>query len=137
MMDHGPRPTPDSEGPPTMTETPHPPPLPRPRPPSSIYSDELPIMLDLIREVSEELWEREDQAVAYYRGEIQALEDELALHRRVWNETITVANEVIRAITVIRKHVTKTAAAEARAGKDWVAFWGIYQKCVGSNPPYI
>ena len=118
MMDHGPRPTPDSEGPPTMTETPHPPPLPRPRPPSSIYSDELPIMLDLIREVSEELWEREDQAVAYYRGEIQALEDELALHRRVWNETITVANEVIRAITVIRKHVTKTAAAEARAGKD-------------------
>jgi hypothetical protein len=112
-------------------------PVLRPRPPSSIYSDDLPMMLDLIRRVSTDLWEQEAQAAAYYTGEIQALEDELALHRMVWNESIRVANEVIRTITAIRNHVTKVATAETRAGKEWVAFWDVYQKCIGSNPPYI
>lgn len=137
MMDHRPQSISDSEWPRTIAERAHPPPLPRPRPPSSIYSDDLPAMLDLIRQVSDDLWEQEDQAVAHYTGEIRALEDELVLYRRAWNETITVANKVIRSITLIRKHVTKIAAAETEAGKDWMAFWGIYQKSVGSHPPFI
>lgn len=120
-----------------MDESAHQTPWPRPRPPSSIYSGDLPIMLDLIHQVSEELWDQEDWAVAYYTREIQVLEEELELHRRTWNETIAVANKVIRVITAIRKHVTKIATAEASIGEDWLPFWKIYQKCVGANPPYI
>jgi hypothetical protein len=94
-------------------------------------------MLDLMEQVSEGIRLQAYQTIASYLRDIQALENELALHRSAWNGTITVANEVIKAITVIKKCVTKMNAKEASAGKDWMAFWGIYQESVGSHPPYI
>jgi hypothetical protein len=60
------------------------------RPTSSVYSDDLPIMLDLVREVEEEIRLKKYQTISCYMREIRALEEELALHRRVWNGTITV-----------------------------------------------
>lgn len=85
---------------------------------SANYSDDLPIILDLIGEVEEEIRLQEYQTISYYMREIRALEDELALHKRVWNRTTTVANKVIKAITVIRKGIVMMDKVEAGAGKD-------------------
>jgi hypothetical protein len=63
--------------------------------------------------------------------EIRALEDEVALHGRAWNGTTIVANEVIKAITFIGKGIVIIDKVEAGAGKDWMAFWRIYQDSVG------
>lgn len=46
---------------------------PSPRPPSSVYSNDLPIILDLIRQVLE-------KTIASYIREIHVLEEELALY---------------------------------------------------------
>jgi hypothetical protein len=120
-----------------MEEISHPISPPSPRPPSSVYSDDIPIMISLIRQVSEETRVQELQTIASYIEEIQALEDELALHRREWNGTIMLANEVIKVITVIKKGLITVHTNMARAEKNWLAFWGIFQESVGSHPPYI
>ncbi len=110
---------------------------PTPRPSSSIYSDDIPIMTSLTRLVSEEARVQGYQTIATYTNEIQALEKELALHRREWNETIMLVNEVIKAIMIIKKCLLTINTNEAKAERDWLAFWGIYQESVGSHPPFI
>ena len=80
---------------------------------------------------------QEYQTIASYMREIEALEEELALYRRAWNGTITVANKVIRAITVVEKGLVTINTEEAKAGNNWMAFWRSYQESVGSHPPYI
>ena len=110
---------------------------PSPRPPSSVYSDDLSIMTYLIRQVSEETRVQEYQTIASYIREIQALEEELALHRRAWNGTIMLANVVIKTVTIIKKGLITVDTKVASAEKDWLAFWGIYQESVGSFPPWI
>ena len=110
---------------------------PSPRPPSSVYSDDMPIMTYLIRQVSEETRLQEYQTIASYMRENQALEEELELYRKAWNGTIMLANEVIKAITVLKRSLITVDANVASAEKDWLAFWGIYQESVGSHPPLI
>jgi hypothetical protein len=112
--------------------------LPTPRPPSSVYSDEIPIiMTSLIRQVSEETRVQEYQTIACYMKDIHALEEELALHQKEWNATIDLVNEVIKAIVVIKKSLATLDTNIARAKKDWLAFWGIYQESLGLHPPHI
>ncbi len=69
--------------------------------------------------------------------ENQALEEELALHRRAWNGTIMLVNDVIQAITIIKKSLITVDANVASAEKDWLAFWGIYKESLGSHPPWL
>jgi hypothetical protein len=94
-------------------------------------------MTCLIRKVSEETRAQEHQTIASYIRENQALEEELALHRRAWNGTIMLANEVIQASTIIKKSLITVDADIARAEKDWLAFWGIYKESIGSHPPWL
>jgi hypothetical protein len=120
-----------------MAQKPQPVSLPRPRPASSVYSDDLPIMLDLINRVSQEIRVQECRTIASYMEEIQRLEEELGLYRRAWNGTITVANLVIRAVTIVKKGIATVDRREAKVGNDWMAFWRSYQESVGSHLPYI
>ena len=110
---------------------------PNPRPTSSVYSDDMSIMTCLIRKVSEETRAQEYQTIDSYIRENQALEEELALHRRAWNGTIMLANEVIQAITIIKKSLITVDANVASAEKEWLAFWGIYKESIGSHPPWL
>jgi hypothetical protein len=94
-------------------------------------------MVCLISNVSEEIRKQEHQTIVSYLKENQALEMELALYRREWNGTIMLANEVIQAITVIKKsQVTLNTSLES-AEKDWLAFWGIYKESEGSHPLWL
>jgi hypothetical protein len=97
-------------------------PSPNPRPTSSVYSDDMPIMTYLICKVLEETRTQEYQTIACYMRENQAYEEELALHQRAWNGTIMLANEVIQAITTIKKSLIKVDVNVARAEKEWLAF---------------
>ena len=80
------------------------------------------IMTCLIRKVSEETRAQEHQTIASYIRENQALEEELALHRRAWNGTIMLANEVIQAYTIIKKSLITVNANVVSAEKEWLAF---------------
>jgi len=122
----------------SATESRHPPiPPHNPRPASSVYSDDMSIMTSLIRKVSEETRLQEYQTIASYTRENEILEAELVLHRKVWNGTIMLANEVIQVITIIKKSLIRVDAEVARAEKDWLAFWGIYKESEGLHPPWL
>ena len=108
-----------------------------PRPTSSVYSDDLSTMAFLIRKLSEETRAQEYETIATYMREIQALEEELVLYRRTWNGTIMLANEVIKAVTVIKRYLIKVNTEMANAEREWLAFWGIYQESQGIHPPWI
>lgn len=113
---------------------------PNPRPTSSVYSDDspsMPTMSQLIHEVSEEAKDQEYETVASYRREIQALEEELELHRKTWNGTIMLANKVIEIVTMIKKSVVTVDVKLEDAEREWLAFWGIYKESPGSHPPWI
>lgn len=114
--------------------------LPNPRPTSSVYSDDMPsmpTMSQLIHEVSEEAKDQEYETIASYRRENQALEEELALHRKAWNGTIMLANKVIETVTMIKKSVVTVDINLEDAQREWLAFWGIYKESPGSHPPWI
>jgi hypothetical protein len=134
-MDLRPHPISDSQSESMMDWRSHPIPPPNPRPTSSVYSDDMSIMTCLIRKVSEETRAQEYQTIDSYIRENQALEEELALHRRAWNGTIMLANEVVQAITIIKKSLITVDANVASAEKEWLAFWGIYKESIGSHPP--
>ena len=113
---------------------------PNPRPTSSVYSDDspsMPTMSQLIHEVSEEAKDQEYETIASYRRENQALEEELALHRKTWNGTIMLANKVIETVTMIKKSVVTVDVKLEDAEREWLAFWGIYKESPGSHPPWI
>lgn len=114
--------------------------LPNPRPTSSVYSDDMPsmpTMSQLIHEVSEEAKDQEYETIASYRRENQALEEEIALHRKAWNGTIMLANKVIETVTMIKKSVVTVDINLEDAQREWLAFWGIYKESPGSHPPWI
>jgi hypothetical protein len=113
----------------------HPVQLSNPRPTSSVYSDD--IMVCLISNVSEEIRKQEHQTIVSYLKENQAIEKELALYRREWNETIMLANEVIQAITVIKKSLVTLNTSLESAEKGWLVFWGIYKESEGSHPLWL
>ena len=69
--------------------------------------------------------------------ENQALEEELARHQKLWDGAIIMANEVIQAITTIRKSLITVDTKVAGAEKDWLAFWGIYKESLGEHQPWI
>jgi hypothetical protein len=121
----------------TMDWRSHPIPPPNPRPTSSVYSDDMSIMTCLVRKVSEETRVQEYQTIECYMRENQALEDEIAIHRMTWSGTIMLADEVIRAITIIKKGHIIVETSVARAEKDWLAFWGIYKESLGPHPPWL
>ena len=147
MMDQRSRPISDGQNASTMNSNSqnastmdwgsHPVPPPNPRPTSSVYSDDMSIMVCLIRSVSEEIREQEYQTITSYIRENQAVEEELALYRRAWNGTIMLANEVIQAITIIKKSLITVDANLTSAEKDWLAFWGIYKDSEGSHPLWL
>jgi hypothetical protein len=112
-------------------------PPPNPRPTSSVYSDDMSIMTRLVRHVSKETRVQEYQTIACYMRENLMLEDEIALHRRTWTETIMLADEVIRAIMIIKKSLITVEASVASVEKDWLAFWGIYKESLGQHPPWL
>jgi len=91
----------------------------------------------LIHKVSEETRTQEYETIASFMRENQVLEEELALHQKAWNETIILANEVIQAITTIRKSLITADTKVAGAEKDWLAFWGIYKESLGEHRPWI
>lgn len=95
------------------------------------------IMTYLIHKVSEDTRTQEYETIASFIRENQALEEELALHRKAWNGTIFMANEVIQAITAIRKSLITVDTKVAGAEKDWLAFWGIYKESLGEHRPWI
>jgi hypothetical protein len=92
-------------------------------------------MAYLIRQVSEETRLQEGRTIDTYLKEIQALEEELALHQRAWNGTIMVVNKVIEVITVLGKSLNALNVNLERAEAEWLAFWGIYKESSGSYPP--
>ena len=106
-------------------------------PTSSVYSDDVSIMTYLIYKVSEETRTQEYETIASFVRENQALEEELALYQKAWNGTITMANEIIQAITSIRKSLVTVDTEVAGAEKDWLAFWGIYEESPGEHQPWI
>src|SRR5436190_7038111 len=110
---------------------------PNPRPTSSVYSDDMSLMVCLIRSVSEEIRAQEYQTISSYMRENQALEEELALYRRAWNGTIILVNEVLQAIAIIKKSLITVDTNVASAEKDWLAFWGIYKESIGSYPLWL
>ncbi|KAH9206344.1 hypothetical protein DL95DRAFT_315737 [Leptodontidium sp. 2 PMI_412] len=112
-------------------------PSPDRRPTSSVYSDDASIMTYLIHKVSEQTRTQEYETIASFTRENQALEEELALHQKAWNGTISMANEVIQAITTIRKSLVKVETKVGRAEKTWLAFWGIYKESLGEHRPWI
>ncbi len=128
---------PDSQIASTMDCKSHSVPLPTPRPTSSVYSNDISIMTNLIRDVSEEIRVQEHQTIAAFMREIQALEEELALRQRAWNGTIMLANQVIEASTNIEKSLITVDANVASAEKEWLAFWGIYKESIGSHPLWL
>ncbi|KAH7363992.1 hypothetical protein BKA65DRAFT_388765 [Rhexocercosporidium sp. MPI-PUGE-AT-0058] len=107
------------------------------RPTSSVYSDDASIMTYLIHKVSEQTTTQEYETIASFTRENKALEEELALHRKAWNGTIHMANEVIQAITTIRKSLVKVEKNVEDAEKTWLAFWGIYRESLGEHRPWI
>jgi hypothetical protein len=115
----------------------HPIPQPNPRPTSSVYSDDISIMASLVRKVSEDTRVQEYCTIECYMRENQALEDEIELRRMTWTGTIMLADEVIRAITMIENSLITIEANVASAEKDWLAFWGIYKESIGSYPPWL
>jgi hypothetical protein len=129
-------PLPESQGS-TMDRKSHQIPSPNHRPTSSIYSDDVSIMTYLIHKVSEETRTQEYETIASFMRENQALEEELALHQKAWNETIILANKAIQAITTIRKSLITVDTKVAGAEKDWLAFWGIYKESLGEHRPWI
>jgi hypothetical protein len=136
-MDLRSHPISDSQMASTMDWRSHPIPPPKPRPTSSVYSDDMSIMTYLIRKVEEETTAQEYQTIASYMRENQALEEELALHRRTWNGTIMLVHEVIQASAIIKKSLITVDANVASAEKEWLAFWGIYKESMGSHPPWL
>jgi hypothetical protein len=136
-MDLRPHPISDSQSASTMDWKSHPIPPPNPRPTSSVYSDDMSIMTNLIRRVEEETRAQEYQTIASYMRENQALEEELTLHQRAWNGTIMLANEVTQASTIIKKSLITVDAKLASAEKDWLAFWGIYKESIGPHQPWL
>ena len=110
---------------------------PNPRPTSSIYSDDLPIMTTLLKEVSEETLIQEHRMIASYISENKRLEEELVLYRKAWNGTIKLANEAIQAITSFERIIFRVNTKVARAERDWLAFWGIYKESNGSHPSWL
>ena len=104
------------------------------RPTSSIYSDDVSIMT---AQVSVETRTQEYETIASFMRENQALEEELARHRKAWDTAIIMANEVIQAITTIRKNRIIVDAKVAGAEKDWLAFWGIYRESLGEHQPWV
>ena len=107
------------------------------RPTSSMYSDDVSIMTYLIHKVSEETRTQEYETIASFMRENQALEEELARHHKLWDGAIIMANEVIQAITTIRKSLITVDTKAAVAEKDWLAFWGIYKESLGEHQPWI
>jgi hypothetical protein len=79
-------------------------------------------MTDLIRQVSEETRAQEYQTIASYMRDIQAVKEELELYRRAWNRTIMLANEVIKAVMIIKKSLITMNTSVTSAEKDWLAF---------------
>jgi hypothetical protein len=47
------------------------------------------------------------------------------------------ANEVMEAITIIKKSLITVDANIVSAEKDWLAFWGIYKEAVGSHSLWL
>lgn len=94
-------------------------------------------MTSLIHKLAGETLAQEYRTIASYVEENQALEEELELHRKVWNGTIMLANNVIRAVKEVEKGLITVNLNIARAEKDWLAFWGIYEESPGSHPPWI
>jgi hypothetical protein len=94
-------------------------------------------MTHLVHKVSEEVKLQESETIASYMRENQALEEELALYQKAWNGTIILANEVIEAITTIKKSLITVDTNVADAEKSWLAFWGIYKESLGSQRPWI
>lgn len=107
------------------------------RPTSSLYSDDASIMTYLIHKVSEETRTQEYETIASFMRENQALEEELALYRKSWDGAILLANEVIQAITIIRKSLITVGTRVKGAEKDWLAFWGIYKESLRDPRPWI
>lgn len=109
----------------TMDQKSPPTPSPNPRPTSSVYSDDVSIMTNLVRKVSEETRAQQYQTIACFMRENQTLEEELTLHRKTWNGTIMLANEVIKSSKTIKRSLITVDANVASAEKEWLAFWGI------------
>ncbi|KAH8800871.1 hypothetical protein F5884DRAFT_890684 [Xylogone sp. PMI_703] len=107
------------------------------RPTSSIYSEDVSTMAELVRAVSEEARQQEHQTVTSYVAENRLLEEEIEIYRKKWNETIMVVNELLQAIIAIKTSLNKVAKKVAVAERDWLAFWGIYKESDGSHPPWI
>lgn len=107
------------------------------RPTSSVYSDDASIMTYLMYRVSEQTRTQEYETIASFTRENQALEGEVALHQKVWNGTISIANEVIQIITTIRRSLVKVETKVESAEKTWLAFWGIYKESLGEHRPWI
>jgi hypothetical protein len=97
----------------------------------------MPTMASLIHKVTEETMAQEYRTIASYMEENQTLEEELELHRKVWNGTIMVANTVIIAVKTIEKSLIAVNVNAASAEKDWLAFWGIYEESPGPHPPWL
>lgn len=107
------------------------------RPTSSVYSDDVSIMTYLIHKVSEETRIQEYETIASLMRENQALKEEIAGYQKLWDGAIIMANEVIQAITTIRKSLATLGTKVAGAEKDWLAFWGIYKESLGEHPHWI
>ena len=94
-------------------------------------------MTYLIDKVSEETRAQEYRTFAIYMQEKQELEEELELYRKAWNGTLRLVDEVIQAITIIERSLITVRSKVAKAEKDWLAFWGIYEEAIGSQQPWI
>ena len=94
-------------------------------------------MADLLCRVTEEIRLQEYCTIETYMQENEELEEELALYRSLWNETIMLVNTVIRSAAILQQHVKAVDMKVARAEKKWLAFWGIYKESSGSHPAWI
>ena len=83
-----------------------------------MYSDDVSIMKYLHRRVAEETRTQEYETLASFTRENQALEEELTRYQRVWDGSITMANDVIQVIMMIRKSLVtvekKVAGSEEK-----------------------
>jgi len=91
----------------------------------------------LNRRVAEETRIQEYETVASFMRENQALEEELIRYQQVWDGSITMANDVIQAIMMIRKSLVTVDRKVAGSEEKWLAFWGIYKESLGEPQPWI
>jgi hypothetical protein len=91
----------------------------------------------LSRRVTEETRTQEYETIASFMKENQALEEELIRYQQVWDGSITMANNVIQAIRMIRKSLVTVDRKAAGSEEKWLAFWGIYKEYLGEPQPWI